>query len=68
MISTVNLDMSFESKICGKVCLSGTIVRSSHYSKLVNDYTQDEDHVTNIGVLVEDIVFFVKFKSLPINI
>ena len=58
--------MSFESKICGKVCLSGAIVRSSHYSKLVN--TQDEDHVTNIGVLVEDIVLFAKFKSLPINI
>ena len=55
LISTVNLAMSFESQICGKVCLSGTIARSSHYSKLVNDYTNDEAHVTNIGVLVEDM-------------
>ena len=55
LISTVNLAMSFESKICGKVCLSGTIARSSHYSKVVNDYTNDESHVTNIGVLVEDM-------------
>ena len=55
LISSVNLAMSFESKICGKVCLSGTIARSSHYSKVVNDYTNDEAHVTNIGVLVEDM-------------
>ena len=55
LITTVNLAMSFESKICGKVCLSGTIARSSHYSKVVNDYTADEAHVTNIGVLVEDM-------------
>ena len=55
LISTVNLAMSFESKICGKVCLSGTIARSSHYTKDVNDYTSDEAHVTNIGVLVEDM-------------
>ena len=55
LISTVNLAMSFESQICGKVCLSGTIARSSHYSKIVTDYTNDENHVTNIGVLVEDM-------------
>ena len=55
LISTVNLAMSFESKICGKVCLSGTIARSSHYSKTVTDYTSDESHVSNIGVLVEDM-------------
>ena len=55
LISTVNLAMSFESQICGKVCLSGTIARSSHYSKIVADYTNDENHVTNIGVLVEDM-------------
>ena len=55
LISSVNLAMSFESQICGKVCLSGTIARSSHYSKIVNDYTNDEAHVTNIGVLVEDM-------------
>jgi capping protein beta len=55
LITTVNLAMTFESKICGKVCLSGTIARSSHYTKLVSDYTADEAHVTNIGVLVEDM-------------
>ena len=55
LISTVNLAMSFNSKICGKVCLSGTIARSSHFTKDVNDYTKDEAHVTNIGVLVEEM-------------
>jgi len=55
LISTVNLAMSFEGQAVGKVCLSGTIARSSHYSKVVNDYTQDEAHITNIGVLVEDM-------------
>ena len=55
LISTVNLAMSFEGKVCGKVCLSGTIARSSHYSKTVADYTKDEAHITNIGVLVEDM-------------
>ena len=55
LISTVNLAMSFEGKAVGKVCLSGTIARSSHYSKIVTDYTDDEDHITNIGVLVEDM-------------
>ena len=55
LITTVNLAMSFEGKAVGKVCLSGTIARSSHYSKIVKDLTQDEDHITNIGVLVEDM-------------
>jgi len=55
LITTVNLAMSFEGKVCGKVCLSGTIARSSHYSKVVSDYTNDEAHITNIGVLVEDM-------------
>ena len=55
LISTVNLAMSFEGKVCGKVCLSGTIARSSHYTKTVADYTNDEAHITNIGVLVEDM-------------
>ena len=55
LISTVNLAMSFNSKICGKVCLSGTIARSSHFDKIVNDYTNDEAHITNIGVLVEEM-------------
>ena len=55
LISTVNLAMSFEGKAVGKVCLSGTIARSSHYSKTVDDYTSDEAHITNIGVLVEDM-------------
>ena len=47
--------MSFEGKACGKVCLSGTIARSSHFSKIVTDYTDDEAHIENIGVLVEDM-------------
>ena len=47
--------MAFDSKICGKVCLSGTIARSSHFTKDVNDYTNDEAHITNIGVLVEEM-------------
>ncbi len=55
LISTVNLAMSFEGQAVGKVCLSGTIARSSHYSKPVADYTNDEAHITNIGVLVEDM-------------
>ena len=55
LITTVNLSMSFEGKACGKVCLSGTIARSSHYSKIVNDYTKDDAHIANIGVLVEDM-------------
>ena len=55
LITTVNLAMSFNSNICGKVCLSGTIARSSHFTKDVNDYTKDEAHITNIGVLVEEM-------------
>ena len=55
LITTVNLAMSFEGKACGKVCLSGTIARSSHFSKIVTDYTDDEAHIENIGVLVEDM-------------
>ena len=55
LITTVNLAMAFDSKICGKVCLSGTIARSSRLSKEVNDYTKDEAHITNIGVLVEEM-------------
>ena len=55
LITTVNLAMSFNSNICGKVCLSGTIARSSHFTKEVSDYTKDEAHITNIGVLVEEM-------------
>ena len=55
LITTVNLAMSFNSNICGKVCLSGTIARSSHFIKEVSDYTKDEAHITNIGVLVEEM-------------
>ena len=55
LITTVNLAMSFNSNICGKVCLSGTIARSSHFTKDVSDYTKDEAHITNIGVLVEEM-------------
>ena len=55
LLTTVNLAMTFESKICGKVCLSGTVARNSHYTKVVNDYTKDEKNVENIGVLVEDM-------------
>ena len=74
LISTVNLAMSFNSKICGKVCLSGTIARSSHFTKEVIDYTNDEAHINNIGVLVEemensirntlDTVYLMKSKQI----
>ena len=74
LISTVNLAMSFNSKICGKVCLSGTIARSSHLTKEVNDYTNDEAHIGNIGALVEemensirntlDTVYLMKSKQI----
>ena len=50
LIATVNLAMKFDHKICGKVGLSGTIAKSSHYSKIVNDYISDDNHVENIGV------------------
>ena len=46
LITTVNLAMSFNSNICGKVCLSGTIARSSHFTKDVSDYTKDEAHIS----------------------
>ena len=55
LIATVNLAMKFDHKICGKVGLSGTIAKSSHYSKFVNDYISDDSHVENIGVLIEDM-------------
>ena len=53
LITTINLAMAFDSKICRKVLLTGTISRCSKLSKEVNDYTKDEAHITNIGVLVE---------------
>ena len=66
--------MSFEGKAVGKVCLSGTIARSSHYAKTVDVYTSDEAHITNIGVLVEvmensirntlDTVYLMKSKQI----
>ena len=55
LISTVNLSMGFDHPVCGKVGLSGTIAKSSHYSKFVNDYISDDDHIGNIGVLIEDM-------------
>ena len=55
LITTVNLAMRFNSPICGAVGLSGTVTRNSHYTKLVTDYTKDENTVENIGVLVEDM-------------
>ena len=55
LISTVNLAMSFENKNCGKVCLSGTITRNTRLTKEVDDYINDDSHVTTIGVLVEDM-------------
>ena len=55
LTATVNLAIKFDHEICGKVGISGTIAKSSHYSKIVSDYVNDDSHVENIGVLVEDM-------------
>lgn len=55
LITSVNIAIVISNKVCGKVCLSGTIAKSSHYTKTVKDYVDDDDHVSNIGVLVEDM-------------
>ena len=43
------------SIICGKVSLSGMIARASNLSKIVKDYVNDDSHIQNIGVLIEDL-------------
>ena len=55
LITNVSLIMSFENKICGKVALSGMVARASNYEKIVKDYVNDDNHIQNIGVLVEDL-------------
>lgn len=54
MITTVTLNMNLEAKIAGNVVLGGTITRSAKATKMINSYMSDE-HIENIGVLVEDI-------------
>lgn len=55
LITTVNLSMAFDHPVVGKVSLSGTVARSSHYTKPIKDYVKDDAHIENIGVLVEDM-------------
>ena len=47
--------MSFDNKICGKVSLSGMFARNSHLdNKIVKDFVNDDSHIGNIDVLIED--------------
>ena len=55
LITNVSLIMSFENKLCGKVALSGLVARASNLEKIVKDYVNDDNHIQNIGVLVEDL-------------
>ena len=55
LITNVSLIMSFDNKICGKVSLSGMVARASNLSKTVKDYVNDDSHIQNIGVLIEDL-------------
>lgn len=55
LITSVNVVMVIDNKICGHIVISGTVARSSHYSKIVKDYVNDEDNIKNIGVLIEDM-------------
>ena len=56
LVTTVSLIMSFDNKICGKVSLSGMVARNSHLdNKIVKDYVNDDAHIGNIGVLIEDL-------------
>ena len=54
LITTVTLNMNFEANVAGNVVLGGTITRSAKSTKMLNGYMSDE-HIENIGVLVEDI-------------
>lgn len=54
IITTVSLNMSLVSGLLGNVNLSGSITRNDKKSKFIASYLHD-DHVENIGVLVEDI-------------
>ena len=49
------LNMTFENKICGKINLSGNLIRNARSVENVNDYINDDSHIENIGVLVEDL-------------
>lgn len=54
IITTVSLNMNLVNTISGNVNLSGSITRSDKKSKFIPDYLHD-DHIENIGVMVEDI-------------
>jgi capping protein beta len=56
LVTNVSLIMNFDNKICGKVSLSGMVARNSHLdNKIVKDYVNDDAHIGNIGVLIEDL-------------
>lgn len=55
LICNVNLVMGLQNKICGKISLSGTMAKTSHLTKIIKDYYSAEDHVANMGVMVENM-------------
>ena len=55
LITSLICSMTFESKICGKINLSGSLTRKSRSVEEVNDYYDDDSHIENIGVLIEDL-------------
>ena len=55
LISTTNLNIMLENKICGNIILSGTTVKHSLYSEYISDTNDEKAHIRNIGILVEDM-------------
>ena len=55
LVTSLMLNLTFENKICGKINLSGNLVRNARSVENVNDYVNDDSHIENIGVLVEDL-------------
>jgi capping protein beta len=54
LTTSVVLQMNFDHKVCGKVCLSGTVSRQMQETYTSKTYLNDEFHVTNIGNMIED--------------
>ena len=55
LVTSLMLNLTFENKICGKINLSGNLVRNARSVENVNVYVNDDSHIENIGVLVEDL-------------
>ena len=77
LVTSLMLDLTFENKICGKINLSGNLVRNARSVENVNDYVNDDSHIENIGVLVEDletsirnsleVIYVMKTKEIKKN-